>query len=236
MTASQTIGSNLFRAARAVREHLMRSEFGRELKDLRTDVQTALHALPSACEVEFTNPAAQGVAVILAAKATSAVVQTYAADDLDGTVADAELVPPRLVTVSTAGDTPASAGATATITGLDPDGVEQTEDIAIPQTAATATGTKFFSQITGVEFTAGSGTDATISVGLNKVMLLPRAPLTKAGLVPIYSEITNGAVPTLGTIDATTHGYTPNVAQDGSKDYYLVYAATPATLGPPVGV
>lgn len=230
MAASVTIGSSVLSNSRPIKPHHERTEWGREIKDLRDDLKRTCAPMPALIEVLFTDPVAQGNAVILTAQATSTGVQTYEAADLDGTVADAELVPPRRVTITTAGSTPADAGATATITGLDKNGVETTESISIPQTATTAEGTKFFSQITGVEFSAGAGTGATIAVGLSKTLLLPIQPVSKAGLVPIHLEHTAGAIPTAGAIDATSWGYTPNVAPDGSKDFYLVYSGVAEVL------
>lgn len=223
-------GSGLFSSQGPAIPHLAKTG---EIAELRKDVGEELAPLAAVTVEEWTNPAAADTDAILLAKASTVAVQAYAVADLDGVVGAAAMSPPRNVTVTTAGTTPADAPATLTVTGRDINGDVITEDIAIPQTAATAVGTKAFAKVTSLSTTVGQGTGATMAVGFGALIGLAKKAKARAGLgVVALREVAVGALVTTGTFaDATTgapHGtYSPAAAPDGAKDYALYYEYDP---------
>jgi uncharacterized protein DUF3383 len=84
----------------------------------------------------------------------------------DGLVGDSKIYPPRIVEVVFASDADWDA-TTLTVTGLDEDGVAQTESIAVPNGGnATVLGTKLWTQVTRLDIPAQSGNCAgTVGLG-----------------------------------------------------------------------
>ena len=146
--------------------------------------------------------------------ASSGSIQTIAAADMNGDLAETELFPPRNVTLTLSSHADWDAS-TAVVTGLGPSGEAQTENFTIPNGGnATVTGTKRFSRVTQIVIPAQSGTSGTFTVGT-------RAPVTAASAdtnsrVTLTSpagelhsvEVTSG---TLTVTDTTTD---PGIASD----------------------
>ena len=213
--------TTLFQAARAIRAHLMSTDLGKEIADLRSDVKGTLAA--RLVGVEFSAPEPATTNAIKTAIASSVTPASYSGAALNGAVGGAKLSTPRKPTVTTAGGTAADAPATATFTGLDENGAVQTETVNVSQTAATVTATKFFSKITQIDLAAADGTGATLAFGFSKELRLPAVPVSRAGLAAPIQEIANGAVVTSGALSVANRSYTPSAAPDGTINFYVAY-------------
>ena len=203
-----------------------------EIADLRDDVNTTLAPMAAITVEEFTNPAAASTNAILLAKASTIATQSYAAAALDGAKGAGVMSPPRNITVTTAGVTPADAPATATITGVDVNGAVISESISVPQAATTAVGNKAFAKVTSIALTAGDGTNATVAVGFGSKVGLSKKIKSRAGAAVLVREVVDGALVTTGTMaDAATglpNGtYSPATAPDGAHDYAIYYEYDP---------
>lgn len=231
MSALAKYGRSLWAAAQPVVGHLLSGGgLPKEIKDLRADLTTAFAGMPNLVVEEWVDLEPGTTNAIKTAVATVAATASYSDAALTGAVGGAALSRPRRVTVTTAGVTPANAPATALITGLAPDGTTvQTETITVAQTAATATSTKFFSQVTQIDLPAADGTAATLAFGLSSEVLLRRTPVSRAGLAAPVQEIAAGSLVTTGTLSVADKSYTPASAPDGSKDYAIIYEAEPLT-------
>lgn len=219
-------GSGLFKNAHALKAHLMQQTGGisAEVNDLRNDVLATMAPLAAICVDEYAAPVAAGVALLLAATASTVAIQTQKTF-LAGGIA-ALLAAPRNITLTTAG-TAADAPATAVVTGTYR-GKPQSETITVAQTAATATGLKPFSTITSVVYAAGDGAGATVAVGIGAGLGLGAIPKSRAGLVGIFREIVDAGVVTTGAITVTGL-YTPATAPNAAHNY-AVYFDSDATL------
>ena len=137
-----------------------------EVADLRADVEAACHYIETTLQPmvleEFTNLAAADTDAFKTAAATSASIQTFTVDDLDGVVGAAEVSPPRNATITSS--THANIDAVAVvITGYVRDDrgdlIAQTDTITLTDGGgATDVGTKAFSKITGISVPAQGGT------------------------------------------------------------------------------
>jgi hypothetical protein len=230
MASSVTVGSGLFTNKKPIIPH--KSLPNKELGDLRKDIGDALLPMAAITAEEWTDPPAAVANAILTAKASIVAATTYLAAALDGAVGAAVMVPPRNITVTTAGTTPADAPATVVITGIDINGNAQTDTITVAQTATIALGTKAFKKVTSIAFAASEGTGATMAVGFGSVIGLSKKIKTRAGLTTAIMEIAGGSKVTNGTfVAAATSGpngtYAPNTIPDGSVDYSLLYSFDP---------
>lgn len=230
-------GSGLMSNQRPQRQHLVQPGPGvaGEVADLRKDLETELAPMAAMAVEEWTDPAGADPDGIKTAIATVAAATTYSGADLDGVVGAGTMDPPRNVTVTTAGATPADAPATATINGLDVDGNAISEVITVAQTATIATGTKAFASVTSIVLPAADGTGATLAFGFGTLIGLAKTIKSRAGAAAGLMSIEAGTVaaPAAGTFaDATTgapHGtYDPSAAPDGSNDYAVYYEYDPA--------
>ena len=146
-------GSGLFSDQRPVKPHLVEGKTGvaGEVDNLRQDVATVLGGLVALTVEEFTDPALADVDAIRVAAATVAAARTLSGADLDGVVGGDEMVPPRNVTVTTAGVTPADAPATATVNGYVRNSkgqlVAQSEVVTVSQIAGAAGTSQAFSKV-----------------------------------------------------------------------------------------
>jgi hypothetical protein len=136
--------------------------------------------------------------------------------------------PPRNITVTTAGGTPADAPATATIVGTDVNGAAITETITVAQTATIAVGAKAFAKVTSITLPVGQGAGATVAFGFGALMGLAKKIKTRAGLTSAVREVVAGAEVATGTFAASAVGlpngtYSPADAADGARDYALYY-------------
>lgn len=175
---------------------------------------------------EFTDPAAADAAGLEAATAASTSVRTVTSFVAGGVAALAAY--PRNVTFTTAGNTPADAPTTATITGTDVFGNALTEDVSVPQTATIAAGVKCFKTVTSVVYTVGQGTDCTVSIGFGVLLGLAHKPKVRAGAIAVLNENAVGVRVTTGTFATPTTSppngsYSPSTAANGSRDYALHY-------------
>lgn len=227
-------GSGLFSKENPDKEHLLRGSggLGPEIADLRGDVKTTLAPMAAITVEEFTNPAAADDDAIKLAVAVSTSAADYSGAALDGVVGVAAMSPPRNVTVTTTGNTPADAPATATFTGTDIDGKTITETINVPQTATIAVGAKAFAKVTRITMPVGQGTDAAVSFGFGALIGLTKTIKTRAGAALLIREIAVGALVTNGVTATATvgapHGtYAPNSAPDGTRDYAIFYEYDP---------
>jgi hypothetical protein len=223
---SGTSGSGLFSKMMARLAHLLPGHgLPGEVLDVRNDVAATLKFLKATTIEEYLAPPAALPVAIMAVTATSLTAVSYTR--LTG-VTSATISPPRNTTVTTAGTTPTHAPASFTIIGLDAQGNKLSETISGTNGgAATYSGVKCFAQITGVTAPAGTGVDATFSIGTGIVIGLSQTPKLRAGLaLPLIArEIVDGAVVTTGalTLPATNPpfgAYTP--------------ATAPTTAGPAV--
>jgi hypothetical protein len=218
---SASYGSGLWSKMKARIAHLLQSHgISAEVADVRKDLIASLTPLVAVTCEEYTNPPAAVAAAIKASTATktSAVVYQYA--QLDGTVGQGVISPPRNITVTTGGGTATHAPASFTITGFDVQGNPLTENITGTNGgAATYAGVKCFAQVTSVSAPAGGGTDATFTVDTGIVIGLANTPKLRTGqaLPLIRRELFDAAVVTNGalTLPATNPpfgAYTPNSA------------------------
>jgi hypothetical protein len=149
---------------------------------------------------------------------------------LNGAIGAGAVSPPRNILITTAGDTPADAPATATITGTAIDGSVQTETITVAQTGTTAAGVKAFASVTSIALPAGQGTGATLAFGTGVVIGLDSKLRSVGGTANggVVKEVANASVVTNGTfvLPATSPpfgSYSPNSAPNGTNDYAVVY-------------
>lgn len=220
------LGSGQFSSQKAQKPHLLQGTGGiaPEIADLRADVRADFLANAAIAVEEFTDPAAAGAALISAAAAS----QVAAGRSATLLALAANISPPRPISVTTAGATPADAPATAVVTGLDINGNAMTETLNIPQTATIATGSKCFAKVTSIVEAAGDGTGATMSYGIGAAIGLGKPLKSRAGLATAIKEIAVGAVVTNGVFvaaaTASPNGsYAPNTAANGSNDYCIYY-------------
>jgi hypothetical protein len=221
-----SLGSGIFNSKRAQKPHLLRGTGGlaSEIGDLRDDIKAEFSPLAAIAVEEFTNPPAAGVALISTAAATTVAPRTATLLALA-----ANISPPRNITVTTAGGTPADAPATTVITGTDINGDALTETLNVSQTAATVVGAKAFASVTSIVEAAADGTDATLSYGIGALIGLGKKVAVRGGLPAVVKEIAAGSLnPTAGTFALPSVGvpngtYSPNSAADGARDYCLYY-------------
>lgn len=227
-------GSGLFSKEGPDKEHLLRGSggLGPEIADLRGDVKTTLAPMAAITVEEFTNPAAAATDAIKLAVAVSTSASDYSGAALDGAVGGGTMSPPRNVTVTTAGNTPADAPATATFTGVDIDGKAISETVNVPQTATTAVGAKAFAKVTRITMPVGQGTDATVAFGFGSLIGLTKTIKTRAGAANLIREVAVGSLVTNGVMATAAvgapHGtYAPNSIPDGTRDYAIYYEYDP---------
>jgi hypothetical protein len=229
-------GSGLMSTQKAEHPHLApqgtRHGLEGEVGDLRKDVSAQLAPLAAITVEEFTNPATAAINAIKLAIASVAAAVTYSAAQLDGAVGQGVLNPPRNITVTTAGTTPADAPATATINGIDVNGKAISETITVSQTAATAAGAKAFSKVTSIVLPVADGAGATLAFGFGAIIGLGKKIKSRAGLAFLLKEAAGGAVVTNGVIVAATTGlpngtYAPNSAPNGATTYAVYYEYDP---------
>lgn len=219
-------GSGQFSSQKAQKPHLLVGSGGLapEIQDLRADIKADFISNAAICIEEFTAPAAAAAAGISAAAAS----QVAAGRSATLLALAANISPPRNITVTTAGATPADAPATALVTGKDIFGNVMTETLNIPQTATIAVGAKAFASVSSIVEAAGEGTAATMSYGTGALIGLAKPIKTRAGLTAPVREIANAAVVTNGVFATTAVGvpngtYAPNSAPNGALNYALFY-------------
>lgn len=220
------LGSGIFNSKRPAAPHLNTGE----VADLRQDIKAEFSSLAAIVVEEFTDPPAAGAALISVAAASTVAPRTAVLLALAAAIS-----PPRNITVTTAGGTPADAPATALVTGLDINGAVMTESLTVPQTATIFTGSKAFAKVTSIVESAGDGTAATMAYGIGALIGLGKKAATRAGLLALVKENAAGSLaPTPGAFVIAATGapngtYSPNSAADGSRDYCLFYELDTST-------
>lgn len=214
------LGSGIFSSKRAAAPHLNTGE----VADLRADIKADFLANAAIAVEEFSAPAAAGAALLSVAAAS----QVAAGRSATLLALAANISPPRPVSVTTAGTTPADAPASAVVTGKDINGVAMTETLSVGQTATTVTGSKCFASVSSIVETAGDGTGATMSYGIGAAIGLGKPLKSRAGLATAIKEIANAAVVTNGVFvaaaTASPNGsYAPNSAANGALNYAVYY-------------
>ena len=227
MTTSK--GSGLLSAYAAAKPHLLTGPGGalNEIETLALAVMQSFSAVKALAIEEFIYPAAAHTAAVMTATATTAAATTYQTTALNGAVGSpvggvggGAIVPPRNLTVTTAGSTSTHAPTTVTFHGLDAKGNALSETITgVNGGAATYTGVKCFAKVLSAVCPAAGGTDATLAFGTGIVVGLSTLPKIRAGLaLPLIGkEIYDGAAVTNGalTLPATNPpfgAYTPGTA------------------------
>lgn len=219
------LGSGIMSGPHAQKPHLLQGQGGvaSEIADLRADIKLDFLANAAIAVEEFIDLPAAGAALISTAAATTVAPRSPVLLALA-----ANISPPRNITVTTAGGTPADAPATALVTGKDINGNTITETLTIAQTATIASGAKAFAKVTSILEAAGDGTGATLAYGIGTLVGLAKPIKSRAGRLAVLQEVAVGSVVTNGTFAATTVGvpngtYAPNTAANGTNDYALYY-------------
>lgn len=215
------LGSGQFAGQKADRPHAVNSE----VQDLRDDIVRDFTPNAAIAVEEFTAPIAAGAALISVAAAS----QVAAGRSATLLALAGAISPPRQISVTTAGGTPADAPASAVVTGKDIFGNALTETLTVPQTATIATGAKCFASVSSIVETAGDGVGATMAYGIGAPIGLGRPIKTRAGVTAPVKEFAAGsAAPTAGVFAAPAAAlpngsYAPNSAADGARNYALYY-------------
>jgi hypothetical protein len=221
------LGSGQFSSAKTFKPHLIQGSGGvqGEIGNLRKDIKADFSANAAIAVEEFIDVPAAGAALISVAAAS----QVAAGRSATLLALAANIDPPRNITVTTAGSTPADAPATAVVTGKDVNGNALTETLTIAQTATIAVGAKAFASVTSIVEAAGDGTGATLAYGIGALIGLRKPIKTRAGVTAPVKEFAAGsAAPTAGTFASAAVGapngtYSPNTAANGTNDYCLYY-------------
>ena len=216
------LGSGLWGTETPTHPHLIVGPGGiaKEVRDVRLDLNATLSPLLAVTVEEYDGASPALPTAIMPVTATSLAALNYAYAALTGSIGDGAIVPPRNIEVVTAGTTPVHAPASFTITGLDAHGRTLTETITGTNGgAATYTGVKCFAKVTSVSAPAGTGVDATFSVGTGAIIGLSQTPLLRTGqsLPLVRRELVDGAVVTTGVLTLPTTNppfgaYTPATA------------------------
>jgi hypothetical protein len=176
----------------------------------------------------FLDLVAASTTSIKTAVATVAAITTYSGAALTGTIGAGAISPPRNITITTAGGTPANAPATATITGTDVNGSVLTEVIVPATTAATVVGAKCFATVTSILLPAAGGTGATLAFGTGAIVGLGSKVAVLAGSPAVVNEMVDGVRVLTGTFATPTASppngsYAPATAPNAAHDYVIHY-------------
>jgi hypothetical protein len=206
-----SVGSGLWSTQKALFPHLAQGFHGLigEVADVRRDLSIVLTPLKAVTVEEYDAPTAAVANNIMPVTATQTAAVSYTYLQLTGTLGSGVISPPRNIEVVTAGATPTHAPADFVITGLDAWGRSITETISGTNGgAATYAGVKCFAKVLGVSAPAGTGTDATFSVGTGIVIGLSQYQRLRTGqlLGLVSREIVDGALvsPVTGVLTSST--------------------------------
>lgn len=208
-----TAGSGLFSTQRGVAPSKTapgKSGFAGELGDLRRDVGETLRPMAAIAVQEFIAPLAASATNLMAATASQTTtdvllpVVTPAAGGLTkATIENLATGGARQIEFTVAGSTPAERAPMATIYGTGLDGLPKKEVVPLPNVAADVF-SSFFTSVEKIELAPGSGTDATVSIGLGPALGLEKPIRSRAGRVAVIQEVADGVVVTNGTIAVGT--------------------------------
>jgi hypothetical protein len=234
------MASKIFGSAKPSRSHLA-NRVGKgglgEIKKLRDDVEASFSRMESSGGSirtdEYTNPAAADTDAIKTAAATAATAQSFsaAAGDFDGVIGDAEMIPPRPISITTTADADVDA-VDVVVTGAVrlADGTLQdvTDTITLTDDGGvTDAGTIPMSFLYSADVPAQGGAGATLAIGFAAPMGLSDKVMERAGLITALQQIVAGAVVTTGTITnpagSPVSVYAPASVADGARDYAVTY-------------
>lgn len=206
-----TAGSGLFSEQRGIAPYKTaagKSGFAGEIGDLRRDIASTLAPMAAICVQEFTNPLATTTSNLMAATASQVTedvllpATTPAAGALTAaTIANLATGGARQIIFTVAGSTPAHRAPTGTIYGTDLDGKPKTQTVLLPKVAGAAT-SGFFKDIEKIVLAAGTGTGATVALGLGAALGLEQVVKTRAGRTAVIQEVADGSVVTNGVVAA----------------------------------
>lgn len=229
--------SKLFGREKAGQARFLRDRaVGAEVADLRADVERTFQSFEDGggylVTEEFTDPPAADPNAIVLSMASSDEAVSLAEEDLDGVVGNAEMVPPRNITITTTAHADIDA-VDVVITGRVRNSlgelVAQTDTITLTNGGDTTdVGDAMFSIVDGIDIPAQSGAGGALEIGFGLLLGLANAIKSRAGLRAPIRQIAAGTVVTTGTFSGPAtnppHGaYTPAAAADGTRDYALTY-------------
>lgn len=190
-------GSGIFSGQRAQKGHLVRGTGGvaGEVADLRSDVLDDFASNIAMAMDDYTNEPAADPDAIKATFNSSTSIEVYTGTDLDGAVGTAVMDAPRNITVTTESTgTPSHVPATMNITGTDINNKPLTETVNVSQSNALVAGVKAFKTVTQIDFPAGDGATAEMTIGFGNVVGLSKPIKARTGLSAISKEILSGVL------------------------------------------
>lgn len=135
------------------------------------------------------------------------------------------------------GGTAAQQYDTAIITGKNAYGARCREVVTLAKTATSVLSKNYFSLITKIELTAGTGSAATLAISVGNTAGLPAPAKKRGSAFLVFAEWVDGAVAGVAGVVAEVaavpnvapvyYSYTPNTAFNGVHDYALFYEFDP---------
>ena len=186
-----------------------------------------------ACTTATRAPAASATALIASGGASSGSIQTIAAADMSGDLAETELFPPRNVTLTLSSHADWDA-TTAVVTGTDENGATVTESLSIPNGGnATVTGTQMFRTVTQLVIPAQSGTGGTFTFGVGSTFGTVDHIVAGATVRDNTRSAVNYAEGDLMPVarDAEMWVTSETAVKDGDPVYVRVRVASSETIG-----
>lgn len=230
-------GSGLFSSKGPVQARFIEGKGGvpGEVADLRQDVKTTFAAMAALCVEEFTNALATAANNMMAATASvsgAAVRLLPAVTPAVGKLTQATVTnlaaASRQILLTTAGATPAHQPSTATLVGKDERGKPQTEVVPLKQEAGAFLSTLFFSDLEYIDLAAdGTGTGATLAIGLGGKIGLSHKVVARAGRNAVIQEVAGGSVVTNGVVLRADEGVAATVT--GTVDLVTPVPVMPTT-------
>jgi len=189
-----TVGSGLFSQARPKNANLVYKGKGGipgEIGLLRQQVLSAFAPMADICVEEYLAPVAASSSALMAATASSTSAVTLLAST-SGTFTAATLASmltaPRQIQFTTTISGTNKNPATATVFGLDENGVQQTEVVNIPTTATNVLTKYFYTALISVSMPAGTGTTSTLAIGVGSKIGLANTIRTRANVPALLHE------------------------------------------------
>lgn len=196
-------------------------------------------ALDAVVYEEWPNLATADVDAIKTTIASSASIETYSGSDLDGTIGEDAISPPRNITITTSNNADINA-VDVVITGTDIHGNVITDTITLTDDGNTTdAGVVAFATVTQIVVPANAGTGATLDFGTGVIVGFA-APLkvrnsdavvlaeNEAGTPKAYDALAGTYVaPSAGDLNGNvTQGSAPN----GTNDYAYAYEPVKGTI------
>jgi len=204
-----TLGSGLMTAQRPKQSRFVTGKRGLagEVGDLRDDIEEELSPMAAIAVQEYVDPLATAANNLMAATTSQAAEDELLPDATpatgvltQATIDNLSTGGPRQILFTVAGGTPAHRAPTATIYGTAVGGAKTSETVSLPSVAGTALTGTFFVDIDRIVLAAGSGTGATVAIGLGALLGLSASVVSRAGRVAVIQEVAAGSVVTNGTV------------------------------------